>query len=50
MDIRSTCQSAKKLDSTAKFIPWFDKCELSEPDDDDDVDDIIVDLDYVPTV
>ena len=43
-----TRKSAKKLDHVAKFIPWFDKYEFGRPDD-DDVDDIIGDPDYVPT-
>ena len=50
--IRRTGQSARKLDPIAKFIPWFDNYELDGPDDDDDdeVDDIIRDPDYVPTL
>ena len=48
--IQRTSRSAKKLDSAAKFIPWFDKCELDGTANDDDVvDDIIGDPDYVPT-
>ena len=47
--IRRTGRSARKLDHAAKFILWFDNYELSGPDDDNDVDDIIGDLDYVPT-
>ena len=44
-------QSIKKSNPTAKFIPWFDNYELGEPDDDDDeVDNIIGDPDYVPTM
>ena len=40
--------STRKLDSVAKFISWFDKYELGGPDD-DDVDNIIGDPNYVPT-
>ena len=47
--IRRTGQSARKLDPIAKFIPWFDNYELGGPDD-DEVDGIIGDLDYVPTM
>ena len=47
--IRRTGRSAKKLDPAAKFILWFDKYEFGGPDDDNDVDDIIGDPDYVPT-
>ena len=50
MGIRRTCQSIRKLDHAAKFIPWFDNYELGGPDDDDEVDDIIRDPDYVPTI
>ena len=50
MGIRRTGRSARKLDPATKFIPWFDKYELNGPDDDNDVDDIIRDLDYVPTM
>ena len=50
MGIRRTGWSARKLDPVAKFIPWFDKYELGGPDDDNDVDDIIGDPDYVPTM
>ena len=41
----------RKLNPTAKFILWFNECELGRPDDNDDcnVDDIIGDLDYVFT-
>ena len=49
MGIRRTCRSARKLDPVAKFIPWFDNYELGGLDDDDEIDDIIGDLDYVPT-
>ena len=53
MGIRRTGRSARKLDSAAKFIPWFDNYEVGGPDDDDDdddeIDDIIGDPDYVPT-
>ena len=50
MGIRRTSRNARKLDTTAKFILWFDKCELGGPTaDDDDINDIIGDLDYVPT-
>ena len=47
MGIRRTDRRARKLDPTVKFIPWFGKYELGGLDD-DDVDDIIGDLDYVP--
>ena len=50
MGIWRTGRSARKLDSAAKLIPWFDKYELGGPDDDNDVDDIIGDPDYVPTM
>ena len=50
MDIQRTGRSARKLDHVAKFIPWFDKYELIGPDDDDEVDNIIGDPDYVPTM
>ena len=40
-------RNAKKLNPAAKFIPWFDKYELGEHDDDDDVDNIIEELVYV---
>ena len=50
MDIRRTGRSARKLDPVTKFILWFDKCELSGPDNDNEVDDIIRDPDYVPTL
>ena len=49
MDIRRTSRSTRKLDPTAKFILWFDNYELSRLDDDEEVDDIIRDPDYVPT-
>ena len=49
--IRRTGRSARKLDPVGKFIPWFDNYELGEPDDDDDeIDDIIGDPNYVPTL
>ena len=50
MGIWRTGQNVRKLDPAAKFIPWFDKYELGEPDNDNDVDDIIGDPDYVPTM
>ena len=50
MGIWPTGWSARKLDLAAKFIPWFDKYELIGPDDDDEVDNIIGDPDYVPTM
>ena len=50
MGIRRTGRSARKLDPAAKFIPWFDNYELGGPDDDDEVDNIIGDPDYVPTM
>ena len=49
MGIRHTGRSTRKLDPAAKFISWFDGCELGGPDDDNDVDDILGDLDYVST-
>ena len=57
MSIRRIGRSARKLDPAAKFIPWFNKYELVGPnddddddDDDDEIDDIIGDPDYVPTL
>ena len=50
MGIRRTGRNARKLDPTAKFIPWFDKYELVGPDDNEEIDDIIGDPDYVPTM
>ena len=50
MGIRRTGQSARKLDLAAKFILWFDKYEFGGPDDDEEIDDIIGDPDYVPTM
>ena len=41
-------RSARKLDPAAKFISWFDSYEFGGPDDDNEVDDIIGDADYVP--
>ena len=49
MGIRRTSRSVKKLDPAAKFILWFDKYELGGSYEDNDVDDIIGDSDYVPT-
>ena len=50
MGIWRTSRSVRKLDPAAKFILWFHMYELDgHDDDDDDVDDIIGDLDYVPT-
>ena len=48
MGIRRTSRSARHLDPTAKFIIWFDMYELSEHDN-NDVDAIIRDVDYVST-
>ena len=49
--IRRTGRSVRKLDPATKFIPWFDKYELVGPnDDDEEIDDIIGDPDYVPTL
>ena len=48
MGIRRTDRSARKLDFAAKFIPWFDNYELGGLDDDEEIDDIIGDPDYVP--
>ena len=42
--------SVRKLDPAAKFISWFDSYEFGGPDDDNEVDDIIRDPDYVPTM
>ena len=42
---RSTCH----LDAATKFIPWFEHNELGG-DDFDEVDDVIRDLTYVPTI
>ena len=52
MGIRRTGRSARKLVPAAKFIPWFDKYELGGPnnDDDNDLDDIIGDPDYIPII
>ena len=50
MGIRYTSRSTRKLDLAAQFIPWFDNYELGGLDDDDEVDDIIGDPDYVPTL
>ena len=50
MGIRHTGRRARKLDLVAKFIPLFDNYKLSGPGDDDEVDDIIRDPDYVPTL
>ena len=49
MGIRRTGRSARKLDPATKFILWFDKYELGRHDDDDDIDDIIGDPNYVYT-
>ena len=51
MGIRRIGRSTKKLDPAVKFIPWFDKYELVGPnDDDEEIDDIIGDPSYVPTL
>ena len=50
MGIRRMGRSARKLDSAAKFISWFDNYKLGGLDDDDEIDDIIGDPDYVPTL
>ena len=50
MGIRRTGRSARKLDPAVKFIPWFDNYVLGGPNDDDEVDNIIGDPDYVPTM
>ena len=50
MGIQHMGQSTRKLDPAAKFIPWFDKYKLGGPDDNDDVDDIIRDPNYIPTM
>ena len=49
MGIRNIGRSVRKLDHAAKFIPWFDECGLGGPDD-NDVDDILGDPDYVPAL
>ena len=48
MGIRRIGRSTRKLDPAAKFIMWFDKYELGGSND-NDIDDIIEDHDYVPT-
>ena len=48
MSIRRIGRSARKLDLVAKFILWFDKYELGGHDN-DDVDDIIGDPNYIST-
>ena len=48
MGIWRTGRNARHLDPVAKFIPWFDMYELGGHED-DNVDDIIGDPDYVPT-
>ena len=50
MGIQRIGRSTKKLDPVTKFILWFDKYEFGGPNDDNDVDDIIRDFDYVPTL
>ena len=50
MGIRRTSRSARKLDPAVKFILGFNKYELVGPDDDEEIDDIIGDPDYVPTL
>ena len=50
MGIRHTSRSTRKLDHAAKFILWFNNYKLGGLDDDDEVDDILGDLDYVPTL
>ena len=47
--IRRTWRSASHLDVAAKFIPWFELTELGE-DDFDEIDDVIGDPTYVPTI
>ena len=47
--IRRTGRSASHLDVAAKFIPWFEQAELGE-DDFDEIDDVIGDPTYVPTI
>ena len=48
MGIRRTSRSARKLNPAAKFILWYDMYELGGHDN-DDVNDIIRDPDYVST-
>ena len=48
MNIWRTGHNARHLDPATKLIPWFDTYELGKHED-DDVDDIIRDPDYVPT-
>ena len=43
-------RSTRKLDLIAKFIPWFNKYEFGGPDDDNEIDNIIGDHNYVPTI
>ena len=47
--IRRTGRSADRLDTAAKFIPWFEQNELGG-DDCEEVDDVIEDPTYVPTI
>jgi hypothetical protein len=49
MGIRCTERSAGRLDVAAKFIPWFEQNELGGVDF-DEVDDVIGDPTYVPTI
>jgi len=47
--IQRTGRNTSHLDATAKFIPWFEYNELGG-DDFDEVDDVIRDPTYVPTI
>jgi hypothetical protein len=47
--IRRTGRSTCRLDAATKFIPWFEHNELGG-DDFDEVDDVIRDPTYVPTI
>ena len=47
MGIRRTGRSAKCLEPAARFIPWYEEYELGGQND-DNLDDIVVDSDYVP--
>ena len=47
MGIRRTGRSAKCLEPTARFVPWYEEYELGGQND-DNLDDIVDDPDYVP--
>ena len=48
MGIQRTGRSARHLDPAVKFIHWFVMYEFGGHED-DDIDDILGHLDYVPT-